>query len=286
MQIIFNHKYKNRNLFSYIPLNLFNLINIKFINLFIYLFKSFNFPLSFFLIIQNVNLLIQLYFDYFFLIFLLFKTKIMEEEGYKTKKIQLKQKGAATLKERDYKDLKKGEKEKEISEAFYFFGDKLIEIMITPQQIFEEYKSSEYLKILKNSDAIRKIMKKSLVDLEKEELESLLENIRQNIIDYKFDEEIESMIQSESKNNLLLFIDEFKSTKKANALRIIGEMKSDFENNFNFEKLHVIEFEKKISELMADFCFEKEHIKKINDIINQIMKQNYIELINNEIKYF
>ena len=66
MQIIFNHKYKNRNLFSYIPLNLFNLINIKFINLFIYLFKSFNFPLSFFLIIQNVNLLIQLYFDYFF----------------------------------------------------------------------------------------------------------------------------------------------------------------------------------------------------------------------------
>jgi len=210
----------------------------------------------------------------------------MEEEGYKTKKIQLKQKGAATLKERDYKDLKKGEKEKEISEAFYFFGDKLIEIMITPQQIFEEYKSSEYLKILKNSDAIRKIMKKSLVDLEKEELESLLENIRQNIIDYKFDEEIESMIQSESKNNLLLFIDEFKSTKKANALRIIGEMKSDFENNFNFEKLHVIEFEKKISELMADFCFEKEHIKKINDIINQIMKQNYIELINNEIKYF
>ena len=210
----------------------------------------------------------------------------MEEEGYKTKKIQLKQKGAATLKERDYKDLKKGEKEKEISEAFYFFGDKLIEIMITPQQIFEEYKSSEYLKILKNSDAIRKIMKKSLVDLEKEELESLLENIRQNIIDYKFDEEIESMIQSESKNNLLLFIDEFKTTKKANALRIIGEMKSDFENNFNFEKLHVIEFEKKISELMADFCFEKEHIKKINDIINQIMKQNYIELINNEIKYF
>ena len=210
----------------------------------------------------------------------------MEEEGYKTKKIQLKQKGAATLKERDYKDLKKGEKEKEISEAFYFFGDKLIEIMITPQQIFEEYKSSEYLKILKNSDAIRKIMKKSLVDLEKEELESLLENIRQNIIDYKFDEEIESMIQSESKNNLLLFIDEFKNTKKANALRIIGEMKSDFENNFNFEKLHVIEFEKKISELMADFCFEKEHIKKINDIINQIMKQNYIELINNEIKYF
>ncbi len=210
----------------------------------------------------------------------------MEEEGYKTKKIQLKQKGAATLKERDYKDLKKGEKEKEISEAFYFFGDKLIEIMITPQKIFEEYKSSEYLKILKNSDAIRKIMKKSLVDLEKEELESLLENIRQNIIDYKFDEEIESMIQSESKNNLLLFIDEFKSTKKANALRIIGEMKSDFENNFNFEKLHVIEFEKKISELMADFCFEKEHIKKINDIINQIMKQNYIELINNEIKYF
>ena len=210
----------------------------------------------------------------------------MEEEGYKTKKIRVKQIGAATLKERDYKDLTKGEKEKEISETFYFFSDKLIEIMITPQQIFEEYKSSEYLKILKNSDTIRKVMKKSLTKLEKEELESLLENIRQNIMDYKFDEDIESIIQSESKNNLLLFIEEFKSIKKANALRMIGEIKSDFEDNFNFEKLHVIEFEKKISELMVDYCFEKEHIKKINDIINQIMKQKYIELINKEIKYF
>jgi hypothetical protein len=129
-------------------------------------------------------------------------------------------------------------------------------------------------------------MKKSLTKLEKEELESLLENIRQNIMDYKFDEDIESIIQSESKNNLLLFIEEFKSIKKANALRMIGEIKSDFEDNFNFEKLHVIEFEKKISELMVDYCFEKEHIKKINDIINQIMKQKYIELINKEIKYF
>ena len=129
-------------------------------------------------------------------------------------------------------------------------------------------------------------MKKSLTKLEKEELESLLENIRQNIMDYKFDEDIESIIQSESKNNLLLFIEEFKSIKKANALRMIGEIKSDFEDNFNFEKLHVIKFEKKISELMEDYCFEKEHIKKINDIINQIMKQKYIELINKEIKYF
>ena len=37
---------------------------------------------------------------------------------------------------------------------------------------------------------------------------------------------------------------------------------------------------------MKDYCFEKEHIKKINDIINQIMKQQFIELVNKEIKYF
>ena len=210
----------------------------------------------------------------------------MEEEQFKIQKKQLVQKLDATLKERDYKDLKKGEKEKEISETYIFFCDKLIEIMISSQQIFEEYKSSEFLKILKNSDEIRKVMKQYLAVFEKEELESLLTNIKQNINDFKFNEEIESIIQSETKKNLLLFIEEFKSIKKANALRNIGDLKSDFEDNFQFEKFHVIEFEKKISELMTDYCFEKEHIKKINDIINQIMKQQFIELVNKEIKYF
>ncbi len=210
----------------------------------------------------------------------------MEEEQFKIQKKQLVQKLDATLKERDYKDLKKGEKEKEISETYIFFSDKMIEIMISSREIFEEYKSSEYLKILKNSDEIRKVMKQYLANFEKEELESLLTNIKQNINDFKFNEEIESIIQSETKKNLLLFIEEFKSIKKANTLRNIGEIKSDFEDNFQFEKFHVIEFEKKISELMKDYCFEKEHIKKINDIINQIMKQQFIELVNKEIKYF
>lgn len=210
----------------------------------------------------------------------------MEEEQFKIQKKQLGQKLDATLSERDYKDLKKGEKEKEISETYIFFGDKIIEIMISSKQIYEEYKSSEYLKLLKNSDEIRKAMKKYLSNLEKEELESLLKDIQQNINNFKFNEEIESIIQSETKKNLLLYIEEFKSIKKANALRIIAEIKSDFEDNFQAAKFHVIEFEKKISQLMTDYCFEKEHIKKIKDIINQIMKQKFIELINKEIKYF
>lgn len=210
----------------------------------------------------------------------------MEEEQFKIQKKQLGQKLDATLSERDYKDLKKGEKEKEISETYIFFGDKIIEIMISSKQIYEEYKSSEYLKLLKNSDEIRKAMKKYLSNLEKEELESLLKDIQQNINNFKFNEEIESIIQSETKKNLLLYIEEFKSIKKANALRIIAEIKSDFEDNFQAAKFHVIEFEKKISQLMTDYCFEKEHIKKIKDIISQIMKQKFIELINKEIKYF
>lgn len=210
----------------------------------------------------------------------------MEEEQFKIQKKQLGQKLDATLSERDYKDLKKGEKEKEISETYIFFGDKINEIMISSKQIYEEYKSSEYLKLLKNSDEIRKAMKKYLSNLEKEELESLLKDIQQNINNFKFNEEIESIIQSETKKNLLLYIEEFKSIKKANALRIIAEIKSDFEDNFQAAKFHVIEFEKKISQLMTDYCFEKEHIKKIKDIINQIMKQKFIELINKEIKYF
>lgn len=210
----------------------------------------------------------------------------MEEEQFKIQKKQLGQKLDATLSEREYKDLKKGEKEKEISETYIFFGDKIIEIMISSKQIYEEYKSSEYLKLLKNSDEIRKAMKKYLSNLEKEELESLLKDMQQNINNFKFNEEIESIIQSETKKNLLLYIEEFKSIKKANALRIIGEIKSDFEDNFQAAKFHVIEFEKKISQLMTDYCFEKEHIKKIKDIINQLMKQKFIELINKEIKYF
>ena len=210
----------------------------------------------------------------------------MEEEQFKIQKKQLGQKLDATLSEREYKDLKKGEKEKEISETYIFFGDKIIEIMISSKQIYEEYKSSEYLKLLKNSDEIRKAMKKYLSNLEKEELESLLKDMQQNINNFKFNEEIESIIQSETKKNLLLYIEEVKSIKKANALRIIGEIKSDFEDNFQAAKFHVIEFEKKISQLMTDYCFEKEHIKKIKDIINQLMKQKFIELINKEIKYF
>ena len=84
----------------------------------------------------------------------------MEEEQFKIQKKQLVQKLDATLRERDYKDLKKGEKEKEISETYIFFSDKMIEIMISSREIFEEYKSSEYLTILKNSDEFRKVIKK------------------------------------------------------------------------------------------------------------------------------
>ena len=194
----------------------------------------------------------------------------------------LRRKLGATIDEIDTENLKKKEKEREIEENFNFFSDKICDILITSKDIFDEYKKSESLKNLKNSDEIRKIMKKYIVNLEQNELLLILEKIK----DFEFDEEIKSIIKSETLKNFEIFIEEYKSLKKAKALEIIGQIKSDFESKFKTLEFHTIEFEKKISEQMIDFCFEEEHKERIIDLIKQIMIQKFKDLIKNELKYF
>ena len=195
---------------------------------------------------------------------------------------QLRKKLKATIEERDTENLKRKEKEREIDEKFKYFSDKICEIMIISNDIFEEYKSSEFLKNLKNSDEIVKVMKKYIANLEKNELISLLEKIN----DFHFDEEIELVIQSETIKNLELFLEEYKNDKKSKALEMIGQIKSNFENNFRNQKFHMDEYVQKISGAMEEFRFEEEHIIKIKDLVIQIMKQKLIELINKELRYF
>ena len=125
-------------------------------------------------------------------------------------------------------------------------------------------------------------MKKYIANLEKNELISLLEKIN----DFHFDEEIELVIQSETIKNLELFLEEYKNDKKSKALEMIGQIKSNFENNFRNQKFHMDEYVQKISGTMEEFRFEEEHIIKIKDLVIQIMKQKLIELINKELRYF
>lgn len=194
---------------------------------------------------------------------------------------QLHREFQVTKDQREMDELKKGEKEKEIEERYNFFSDKICEIFSKSDDIFEKYKKSESLKKLKSSDEIRKKMKLYLADLEKNELLSLLEKIEE----FKFTEEINLVIHSELINNLELFVEEYKSSKKAAAMEIIGQIKSDFENNFKTLKFHIQQFEKKMSEQIADVCIEEKHVDDIKDLIKQIMKQKLIDLINKELKY-
>lgn len=207
---------------------------------------------------------------------------IIDDDQCKAIQRNLAEKLRETINENEINNLKDKEKEKEIEEKFNFFSDKICEILIISDDIFEEYKSSESLKNLKNSDEIRKVMKEYLTNLEKNELLTLLEAKRE----FKFNEDIESIIQSETMKNIDIFIEEYKTLKKVKALEIIGQIKSDFEDTFKDIEFHIKQFEQKIDIMMLDFCFEEVHVKKIKDIITKIMKQKFVELINQELKYF
>ena len=206
---------------------------------------------------------------------------IIDDDECRAIQRNLAKKLRQTINENEINNLKDKEKEKEIEEKFNFFSDKICEIMIISNDIFEEYKSSESLKNLKNSDEIRKVMKEYIINLEKNELLTLLAKK-----EFKFNEDIESIIQSETMKNIDIFIEEYKTLKKVKALEIIGQIKSDFENNFKDIEFHIKQFEEIIDKKMIDFCFEEEHVKKIKDTITKIMKQKFIELINQELKYF
>jgi hypothetical protein len=78
---------------------------------------------------------------------------------YNSCKNQLELKLKTTLKENEKKDLLDEEKEGKIYDKFSYFCNKIITIILSSTNLFEEYKKSNFNDI-KSSDNIIKIMKK------------------------------------------------------------------------------------------------------------------------------
>ena len=208
---------------------------------------------------------------------------VMYDDLYLANQKQLNRKLETTIDKREREKLKEKENnEEEILERYKYFSDKICEIKLVSNDIFEKYIDSEALIDLKNSNEIVKVMKKYISNLEQDELKSLLENID----DYEFEEEIEKVIKSETLKNLENFVEEYKVIKKSKTLEIIKNIKSDFEDNFDKLNFHIDDFGKKVIEAAENFNFEEKHVKDIKQLVKKIMKQKFIELINIELKYF
>ena len=101
----------------------------------------------------------------------------MEAENFTFCKNQLKKKFNQSVKDMNNENIKKEKDEIEKNEKFKFFCEQICEIMPSSDIVLKEYKESEYLKILKNSDKITIEMKKYINNLEPEELSSLINNL-------------------------------------------------------------------------------------------------------------
>ena len=146
----------------------------------------------------------------------------MYDDLYLANQKQLNRKLETTIDKREREKLKEKENnEEEIIERYKYFSDKICEIKLVSNDIFEKYIDSEALIDLKNSNEIVKVMKKYISNLEQDELKSLLENID----DYEFEEEIEKVIKSETLKNLENFVEEYKVIKKSKTLEIIKNIK-------------------------------------------------------------
>ena len=147
------------------------------------------------------------------------------------------------------------------------------------ENLLAEFKKPENFNKLTNSDKIYKEMKKYIINTNPDELASL---VNEKNDDFIFDKEIEFVINSEKEKNIKSFIENVKNAKKANGLKIIGEIKTKFENNFS-QKYHIIDFEKKLSRKLEDIKFNEDEIKEINDLVEIAMINKFKELINKEL---
>ena len=199
---------------------------------------------------------------------------------YNSCKNQLEIKLQNTLKENEKKDLLDEEKEGKIYDKFSYFCNKIITIILSSTNLFEEYKKSNFNDI-KSSDNIIRTMKKYIRNSEPNDLLALVE--KKN--DFKFDEEIEEVIESETRKNIDSFIEKSRNSQKAKIFGKIGEIKTKFEAVFFSQEFHMNILEKKINEKIADFTFKEEEMNEINDIIKLIMIQKFKELINKELEF-
>ena len=171
-------------------------------------------------------------------------------------------------------------KKKEKYMINFYFCNKIINIILSGTNLFEEYKKSNFNDI-KSSDNIIKIMKKYIRNNEPNDLLALIE--KKN--DFKFDEEIEEVIESETRKNIESFIEKSRNSQKAKILGKIGEIKTKFEAVFFSQEFHMNVLEKRINEKIADFTFKEEEMNEVNDIIKLIMIQKFKELINKELEF-
>ena len=206
----------------------------------------------------------------------------MDNDEYHSCQEQLENKLKATMKKIDFENKAQKDRENEIIETYKYFSNKICEIMTKSNDIYQAYEESDFFNRIKASDEIRKYMKKEISDLEQDELLSILEKINE----YKFDEDTEKVIQSELEHNLTLFLSEYKISKKARILTIIERIKKNFEENFDFLKFNIDDYEKKITEKMEDFKFEDEQIKNIIEKVRLIMKKKLKDLIELELNYY
>ena len=205
----------------------------------------------------------------------------MNNDEYIAGKKQLERKLKTTIEDREFKKLKGREKEEEINEKYRLFCDRICEIMHSSAKLnlYEEIKKPENFNKIVNSDQIYKAMKEYIINTNRDELAALVNKKE----DFKFEREVEFVINLERDKKIKSFIENVKNEKKAKGLKIIGEIKSKFENNFP-QKFHIIEYEKKLSIKLEDINFYEDEINAINDLVQKAMINKFKELINKELK--
>jgi hypothetical protein len=207
----------------------------------------------------------------------------MNNDEFISGKKQLERKLKTTIEDREFEKLKEREKEEVVNEKYRFFCDKICDIMHSSAKLnlFDEFKKPENFDKLVNSDKIYRAMKKFIINTNRDELASL---VNKNDDDFIFDREVEFEIKSEREKNIKSFIENVKNAKKAHGLKLIGEIKTKFENNFP-QKFHIIEFEEKLSIKLEDVKFNEDEIKDINDLVEIAMINKFKELINKELNH-
>ena len=207
----------------------------------------------------------------------------MNNDEFISGKKQLERKLKTTIEDREFEKLKERGKEEVVNEKYRLFCDRICKIMHSSAKLnlFDEFKKPENFDKLVNSDKIYRSMKKFIINTNRDELVSL---VNRNDDDFKFDREVEIEIKSERDKNIKSFIENVKNAKKAHGLKLIGEIKTKFENNFP-QKFHIIEFEEKLSIKLEDVKFNEDEIKDINDLVEIAMINKFKELINKELNH-
>ena len=199
----------------------------------------------------------------------------MDDDRYNAIKKGIENKKEQTEKEYELNKLKIKEKEEESKDKFIFFSNKIFEVIFPNINLFEEYKGSECFQNFHNSDAVIKIIKKSIINFSYDDLVRFSKN------EFVLAKESEKVIINIIKNNYTSFYKNFLISQKAKALKYIGEIKNKFEELYKEQEFDISKFAEKI----IDLKFKKNEINEIEDIAKQIFLKKMKEIINKELDY-